>query len=632
MKRARVILASLAAVAALGAGAAANAASTSVRITPVSGSVFPYRTFILTLPAPTSLTDSSVHVTENGGPVDGLTVVPETETKSGTFGVVLVIDSSLSMHGQPIRAAMDAARAFDSHRALNEKLAIVTFNTTPRVLVPFTSDESQIQSALAAPPTLADGTHIYDAVGAAEKLLGDNKITSGSIVILSDGADTGSSVASSSVIKTATAAHIRVFSVGLDSAAYRPQPLRTLASETGGVYSKVRSPSDLASIYDSLGSQLANQYVLRYLSPAGPKAHVRVRVTVDGVPGVTGVTYVTPGLPTSPAPVFHVPISSRFWTSTAAVVVSVLVAALLVGAGTVLILRPSRRSLRVRMSRFVSMASEQGGSDRPHRTLLTGKWLTGAERPLQRAEWWTRFTDDLEIAGIRMPVIQIVLWTVALTLLLGWVLSAAFGSVILSPLALLVPLVVREVIAVKLRRQRNLFAEQLPDNLQVLASALRAGHSIVGALSVVAEDSAEPSRSEFQRVIADDQLGVPLEQALEVVVRRMANRDLAQVALVASLQRQTGGNTAEVVDSVTETIRERFELRRMVKSLTAQGRMSRWVVSALPVVLLAAIEAINPHYIDPMWHSVGGRIALAVAALMVVAGSLVIRKIVDIEV
>jgi tight adherence protein B len=112
----------------------------------------------------------------------------------------------------------------------------------------------------------------------------------------------------------------------------------------------------------------------------------------------------------------------------------------------------------------------------------------------------------------------------------------------------------------------------------------------------------------------------------------MDNEDLEQVALVAALQRQTGGNMAEVLERVTDTIRERFELRRMVQTLTAQGRMSRWIVSALPVVLLVAISIINPEYIQPLFRSTGGRLALMLAAAMLVAGSLVIKKIVNIKV
>jgi tight adherence protein B len=109
-------------------------------------------------------------------------------------------------------------------------------------------------------------------------------------------------------------------------------------------------------------------------------------------------------------------------------------------------------------------------------------------------------------------------------------------------------------------------------------------------------------------------------------------RDLGQVALVAALGRETGGNTAEVIDGVTETIRQRFELRRLVMTLTAQGRMSRWIVSLLPGFLLVAFLIINPDYIGPLFTDPMGRIALAIAAVLVVMGSFVIKRIVNIKV
>jgi tight adherence protein B len=112
----------------------------------------------------------------------------------------------------------------------------------------------------------------------------------------------------------------------------------------------------------------------------------------------------------------------------------------------------------------------------------------------------------------------------------------------------------------------------------------------------------------------------------------MESKDLEQVALVAALQRETGGNTAEVLDRVTETMRDRMGLRRLVRGLTAQGRMSRWVLTAIPVVLLVLLTSINPRYMDPLYTTAVGRALLVVAATMVVAGSLVIKRIVNITV
>jgi tight adherence protein B len=199
-------------------------------------------------------------------------------------------------------------------------------------------------------------------------------------------------------------------------------------------------------------------------------------------------------------------------------------------------------------------------------------------------------------------------------------------------LALGLPAVAWALISRRVHAQRLLFRDQLPDNLQIIASAMRSGHSFTGALTVVVDDAPEPTQRELRRVLADERLGVPLDQALQVVVARMDSKDFEQVALVAALQRETGGNTAEVLDRVTETVRDRVALQRMIKTLTAQGRMSRWVVSGLPVALLAAITAINPDYMEPLFVTPLGRGLLLLAAVMVISGSLVIKRIVDIKV
>jgi tight adherence protein B len=312
--------------------------------------------------------------------------------------------------------------------------------------------------------------------------------------------------------------------------------------------------------------------------------------------------------------------------------VIVLLTAALIGFGVVSVVGgPRQGTIRRRMAEFVSVPSVAKG---PRPTAqVTAKMLEGTESLFQGNSRWEKWKWELRIAGIDMPAEQIVVLTVLGTIVTAFVVNFISGSLLVSVVfAVAVPLVVRWWLARSVRRVRNRFAEQLPDNLQVLSSALRAGHSFVGALSVVVNDAPEPAKTEFRRVVADEQLGVPIEDALRVVVERMENRELEQVALVAALQRETGGNTAEVLDRVTDTIRERFELRRTVQTLTAQGRMSRWVLTLLPVALLAVITLVNPGYIGILYHSLGGKILLVMAAISVAFGSLVIKRIVDIKV
>jgi tight adherence protein B len=605
--------------------AAAQAAE--LELTQVGSTRFPERAFILTLPEKTQLDASMVRVLENGEPVTSLTVVPASEAGSGEFGVVLVIDTSNSMAGDPIKGAMEAARMFAAQRNSRQQLAVVTFNDRTSVLLPFTADPSAIGSALEDEPPLRRETFLYDGVAKAVELLKETKMTAGSIVVLTDGTDTGSATTQEEAIAAAQNAHARVFTVGLRSRVFKPSALKAIASEGDGVYAEAGSAKDLGAVYNKLGAQLANEHLIRYRSLAGPGEDIEVQIVVEGVTA-TG-RYTTPALPTKPTPPYRRSLETTLWSSPLTMIVASLATALLLVGALLVLFSPRRATFRRRMAGFVSMSAPDEQARR--RTLLTEKVLAGAEKSLARTAWWSRFKEELEIAEVRISAVQIVVVTVVVTAIVMWLLYA-LGGLLFAPLAFFLPFIVRAVIKRKLGRRRSAFGEQLPDNLQVLSSALRAGHSFVGALSVVVDDSPPPSREEFRRVIADEQLGVPLQDALDEVARRMDNRDLEQVSLVAALQRETGGNTAEVLDRVTDTIRERFELRRLVKTLTAQGRMSRWIVSALPVVLLSVITLINPGYMEPLYTESLGRVLLVGAGLFIVAGSIVIGRIVNIKV
>jgi tight adherence protein B len=179
---------------------------------------------------------------------------------------------------------------------------------------------------------------------------------------------------------------------------------------------------------------------------------------------------------------------------------------------------------------------------------------------------------------------------------------------------------------------RGAFTDQLPETLQLLASALRSGHSLIGALSVVVDQAPEPTKREFTQLLTDDQLGIPIERAMRNVADRMKDRDMQQVALLGELQRTAGGNAAEVLDTVVNTVRERAEIRRLAKTLTSQGRMARWILTFMPIVLGSLMLATSAKLMKPFLMSGVGQAMLVFSALMVVAGSLWIKKIVEIEV
>ena len=290
-------------------------AETGLRLSEASGSRFPERTYALTLPAPRVLDADSVRVTEDGRAVDSLSVLPPGGASAHRFGVVLAIDVSGSMRGRPLRGALSAARAFVRHRNPGQPVAVVTFAGATRVAQPFTTDPAAIERALSGIATDRGRTHVIDAVGEAIALVERSGIQSGSLVLLSDGGDHGSVATREKVTADASAAGVRIFSIGLRSGDADFGTLNLLAAETRGEFSSASSIRDLTRIYDRLGSRLASQYLVRYRSSARPHKRVAVDVSVRGVAGTASAVYETPALPRAVHAPFRRSPQAALWRS-----------------------------------------------------------------------------------------------------------------------------------------------------------------------------------------------------------------------------------------------------------------------------------------------------------------------------
>jgi tight adherence protein B len=311
----------------------------------------------------------------------------------------------------------------------------------------------------------------------------------------------------------------------------------------------------------------------------------------------------------------------------AAAAVSVVAGGLLGGA--VFALVGHRQTVAQRVGAYVTLRRDDSESEQ---SLVERALGDRKARKLVRSPLLTRLRTEMEVAEIDIGLEQLLGYVVVAILLVGGLLVLKTQSPVAALLALAVPGAALMAIRMRADRKRRMFADQLPDNLQVIASAMRSGQTFVGALNAVLEDAPEPSQRELRRAVLDEQLGIPLADALAQVTERMRSQDFKHVAVVASLQRETGGNTAEVIELVAETVRERIEIRRLVRSLTAQGRLSGGILAGLPVALLLFISLVNPGYVHPLYHTTTGLIALGVSMGLVVCGGLVIRKIIKIEV
>ena len=203
----------------------------------------------------------------------------------------------------------------------------------------------------------------------------------------------------------------------------------------------------------------------------------------------------------------------------------------------------------------------------------------------------------------------------------SWPLTGLFGAFV--PLMWLL---------FRRRRRIKKFASQLPNALELIGRALRAGHSLAAGFHLVSQEMSEPISKEFGRVFEEQNLGIPLDEALDDLSERIPNMDLRFFCTAVILQRQTGGDLAEILDKIGHLIRERFQIWGQIQALTGEGRLSGIVLLALPPVLFLAVWRLNPDYVRVLFTEPAGRKMLLGALVLQLLGAVVIKKIVNIKV
>ena len=248
---------------------------------------------------------------------------------------------------------------------------------------------------------------------------------------------------------------------------------------------------------------------------------------------------------------------------------------------------------------------------------------------LQRGQRGARYAAALEQAGLKLRPQDFVLLVVA-----GAMVAGAAGLLLVGPLlglalAALTPLGAKVLLNHRAGRRRKAFADQRDDSLQLLASSLRAGHSLLQALNSVAHEAEEPTSVEFARVINEIRVGRSVGQALDEAVARMRSDDFVWVTQAIAINREVGGNLAEVLDGVGHTIRERNQIRRQVQALSAEGKMSALVLMLLPVGVVGFLSLANPAYLLKLTHGLVGYGLIGLAVVLMLVGALWLKKVVS---
>ena len=245
--------------------------------------------------------------------------------------------------------------------------------------------------------------------------------------------------------------------------------------------------------------------------------------------------------------------------------------------------------------------------------------------------YWKRMTYRLEQADLPLRTAEVMYIQMGASLFLGIVGKVALhlnGFFVLIPLGLGVA-IPGLFVKFSARRRLNAFEAQLPETLITMAASLKAGHAFNAALSSVVKEGAEPTSKELARVSQEIALGMPSEAALEAMAKRMDSTNFGFVVMAVNIQRTVGGSLAEILDMVADTVRQRQQFSRKVKALTAQGRMSAYVLVAMPFLMGLAIFALNPKYMSVLFTSSAGKVMIGISLVMMAIGGAIIRKIVS---
>lgn len=585
-------------------------------------------------------------IAENGTPVEEQV----TPLADQVVSVMLAVDVSGSIAGEGIAQAKLAALDLLEVLPENAPVGVIAFSTGAEVVSEFTTDRGATEAAIVG--LEADGgTALYDAVALAAEQSGAVEADRNAVLVLSDGADTDSTRDLEAAREDIEGRIDDFYVVSLQSEQTDADALAALAEAGGGRVVAAEDPDALSATYVELGQRIVNQYELVFTSTT-PDPTGEYTIGVAGSEATGGIEVALPDRP-NPAPADDEEAGPRelpgVITSTAEPGLLQQDWVMWVGAGllavaitvALLLAVPSGGSLQSgiqrRRDRRRSLASDAAPSDDDHnpaerafesvRDAVTGF----ATRAVERTESQGRIDAALDRAGLVMRAGEYVALIVAIAVVAAIVLYLLMG-VVGGALGLLVPILGSGAfLSFKASRRNSAFAEQLGDALMIMAGSLRSGFGVGQAIDTVAEEMDDPIGTEFRRAILETRLGRDMEDALDGIARRVQNEDFEWVVDAMRINRQVGGDLAQILDQVAETIRARNRLKRQVAALTAEGRMSALVLGVLPIGMGLILYSSNPDYMDPLFSRTIGWVMLGVAVGLLVAGALWLKKLIDIE-
>ncbi|MEZ5374556.1 MAG: type II secretion system F family protein [Microthrixaceae bacterium] len=573
----------------------------------------------------------------NGEPAGSAQLEPDPVGQA----VIVVADNNEASQNAATQLVTQAVGEFSPDaEAGRDQMALVSTGGTARTVMPLSGDSARLDSDIARFGLAGeDGDAIFDGLVLGTELAASSTLDR-QIVLIRTGAEDGSGNTVASVRRALMDSHVTLSVI--DAAPNSPDAatLSGWAADSGGVY-VASAPNKLLDATAMVNARLGGRYSL-----TAPVELTNDRSNVSVVlSDATAEASVQPGsLLTTPAQLKPVPLAGRSLLSRLdnplvrlAVPAMVLLALLGIGVAAMQFMTHSEDSVDARL-RAYSGADALSPEDAADSDMIFGssevvrKAVEATEHFAEDRGLLAKIQAQLTAADLHIRAGEAAFALTVIPLVAGFFGLGLFGiagGLMLALLGLAVPI---GAVSVKAGRRRSAFERQLPDALTLLAGTLRAGYSIGQAITAVSEDVPDPLGGELRRAMSEAQLGRPIEDALTGVAERLTSRDFAWTVLAISIQREVGGNLSELLDTVATTMVERERLRREVKGLTAEGRMSAIVLGALPLGMMAFMYVSNPGYLDPLLETTLGKVLLGYSVVSMLIGFAWMKKIITIEV
>lgn len=523
-----------------------------------------------------------------------------------------------------------------------QRVGIVAFGGgRARVVQRPTSDTQRLLDAIESLATQPGASAPWAGLHAAARMISTADAVHGNIVMVAAGANNPNAMSGVRGRGAALSSGAAVWAVALPDRGANGEFIRSIVHGTGGSFAAVSTPSALASELDDIAARVGQQYRVRFTAESSGPTDLRLEVggtavDVSYVMGgvVAGAAALRPVDPVEPGGMAFFRENGRELGIALGVAAAAL-AALAIG----LLIAPDRSGLDSALEVYTegpggTTADDDDDGSGLARTALIQKAVGLTEEFAERQGILAKVEATLERADLPLRAAEALFFYVAgvvVLLVLAFALTGGnvMGTVVAAVLIALVPPAIVNFLAA---RRRKAFQALLPDTLQLLAGTLRAGYSLMQGVEAVSREVAEPMGKELRRVVTESRLGRPLEESMEASATRMDSGDFAWAVMAIRIQREVGGNLAELLMTVADTMVERERLRRDVNALTAEGRVSAMVLGLLPVGLAIVLYTGNPDYIGVLFQETLGKIMLAGAAVLAGIGFYWMKKVIEVDI